>query len=273
MAHKKMNVDGQAVRLKEVKEEKYISLTDMLKGKKKGATGQIIGNWLRSIDTLEFLKEWEMHNNPRFNVLEFEYIRKEAGGRSYYISLSEWIDRTNATGIISKPGRYGGTYAHPDIAFDFGAWISPRFRYLLYREYQRLEKAEMIQLDERWQQSRLLSKIYLTLQTEAVKRVIVPRIGRNKNPYASEADVINRALFGQTAREWREANPELANKGNVRDFATERENATLAAIEAINSYLIMQGANQYAREEALTRMSLFILEVLNLEDRLKLLDS
>jgi len=169
--------------------------------------------------------------------------------------------------------RYGGTYAHVDIAFDFGAWISPRFRYLLYKEYQRLEREEAKRLNKDWQQSRLLGKIYFTLQTETIRRYIAPRLQRGDNPYASEADVINIAVFGMTAKQWRENNPNLAKRGNIRDFATERENATLAAIEAINSYLIVQGAAQYARLEALERMARYTLEVLDQDDRLRLADS
>lgn len=273
MAKKKINVEGQDIRLQQVLDERYISLTDMLKGQKKGTSSTIIGNWIRTVDTIEFLREWEINNNPNFNGLEYESIRAKAGSRSFVLSVSEWVESTGAIGIFAKPGRYGGTYAHVDIAFDFGAWISPRFRYLLYKEYQRLEREEAKRLNKDWQQSRLLGKIYFTLQTETIRRYIAPRLQRGDNPYASEADVINIAVFGMTAKQWRENNPNLAKRGNIRDFATERENATLAAIEAINSYLIVQGAAQYARLEALERMARYTLEVLDQDDRLRLADS
>ncbi|MEM7372627.1 MAG: KilA-N domain-containing protein [Bacteroidota bacterium] len=269
---KKLHVENQEIRLRKIQDDTYISLTDMVKGHKKGASSAIISNWLRTVDTLEFLREWETHNNPLFNYLEFEMIRNEAGRRSFFISVGEWIDKTQATGVITKAGRYGGTYAHPDIAFDFGAWISPRFRYLLYREFQRLEKEEAMRLNQNWQQSRLLSKIYFGLQNETVRRYIAPKVDKGSNPYASEADVINVALFGQTAKQWRESNPKLAKEGNMRHFSTERENATLSALEAINSYLIVQGASQYARLEVLQRMARYILEVFDQDERLRLMD-
>lgn len=230
-------------------------------------SGQIIANWLRTVDTIEFLGVWEKMNNNNFNVLEYEYIKNQAGSRRFTLSVKEWRAKTNAIGIIAKAGRYGsGTYAHHDIAFDFGAWISPTFRYLLIKEYQRLKLAEADQKNLEWNANRFLTKRNYKLQTEAIKNNLLPRYEREPDKewitYAEEADLLNVALFGMTAKAWRIKNPEKAQKGeNIRDHAANIQLIVLSNLEAINSELIREAISKEERFYRLQQAALFQLGI------------
>ena len=218
-----------------IENEDYISITDMLKSK----DGDFfVSDWLRNRNTIEFLGIWEEIHNHDFNYGEFAIIKSQAGLNSYKISVKEWSEKTNAIGIISKAGRYGGTYAHKDIAFEFGMWISPKFKLLLIKEFERLKAEEQKQIG--WNAKRELSKINYRIHTDAIKNNLVPK-ELNKNQinfvYAEEADVLNMALFGITAKEWRTSNPNL--DGNIRDYATMNELICLANLENLMSITIM----------------------------------
>ena len=211
-----INVDNQIINYIKINEEDYISITDMLKSKDGNF---FVTDWLRNRNTIEFLGIWEELHNPNFNYGEFAIIKSQAGLNSYKISVKEWVVKTNAIGITSKAGRYGGTYAHKDIAFEFGMWISPKFKLLLIKEFERLKKEEQKQLE--WSAKRELSKINYRIHTDAIKNRLIP-IKLTKDQiniiYAEEADVLNMALFGMTAKDWKNANPDL--KGNLRDYAS-----------------------------------------------------
>lgn len=198
----------------------YISLTDMAKFKNKETTGLVISHWLSTRYTVEFLGIWEQIHNPDFNVTEFRNIKNESGSNGYVLSGKQWISKTNAIGVISKPGRYGGTYAHRDIAFEFATWLSPEFKLYLIKEFQRLKDEEDQRKHLGWDAKRMLTKINYKIHTDAIKEHIVPRLITKKQKefvYANEADVLNMALFGMTAKEWRDAN--LDKNGNIRDYA------------------------------------------------------
>lgn len=238
----------------------YISLTDI--DAAFGGGGSHIENWMRNRNTIEFLGVWETVHNPDFNSVEFDGIFAQTGLNRFKLSVKNWT-KTNAIGIKAKAGRYGGTYAHPDIAFNFALWLSPTFQVYIAKEFQRLKKAEAQEkhnaLD--WNLKRLLTKINYSVHTDAIKeKLIPPRIAQNKTSgliYASEADILNLALFGITAKEWRAQNPDA--KGNVRDYATTEQLLVLANLEAINAELIRQGLAQDERvirlnEAAITQM-------------------
>ena len=229
----------------------YISLTDMLKAK----DGEFfIADWLRNRNTVEFLGIWEQMYNPTFNYGEFAIIKSQAGLNSYKISVKEWVEKTNAIGLVAKAGRYGGTYAHKDIAFEFGMWISPEFKLYLIKEYQRLKADENSKLSLEWNVKRVLTKVNYRIHTDAIKENL---ISNNLTPkqisvtYANEADILNVALFGKTAKDWREENPEL--KGNIRDFATIEQLIVMINLENINAHLINQGLGQKQRLIELNR--------------------
>jgi len=213
--NKKIDVQGTEITISSKDEEDYISLTDMLKAK----DGDFfISDWLRNRNTVEYIGIWEKIYNPTFNYGEFAIIKSQAGLNSYKISVKEWVNKTNAIGLMAKTGRYGGTYAHKDIAFEFGMWISPEFKIYLIKEFQRLKEQEQIQLG--WDIKRNLAKINYRIHTDAIKENLIPPelSSRQKNIiYASEADVLNMALFGMTATMWREQNPD--KKGNIREYA------------------------------------------------------
>ena len=259
------------------KEDDYICLTDMVKGKDgAGRAADIIKNWIRNRSTIEFLGTWELLYNPNFKVVEFDHFKKEAGLPTFTMSVANWVEKTGAIGIVSKFGRYGGTYAHKDIAFEFGAAISPAFKLYLIKEYQRLKEAESNPLSARWDVKRLLSKTNYTLHTDAIKSML-PRYGlsklKQKLVYATEADMLNIILFGCTAEDWREANPELARKGlNVRDTATINQLVVLANMESMNSELIKQGAGRNERMTFLHRVAkeqLSVLDKNNIEQKFR----
>ena len=212
----KIDVNGVAVTVVKVGSEDYISLTDMMRSK----DGEFFfHNWLRNRNTVEFLGTWEKVFNPEFNSAEFDIIKSKAGLNNFRLSAKEWTEKTHAIGIVSKAGRYGGTYAHKDIAFEFAMWISPEFKVYLIREFQRLKEEEQKLIG--WTAKRELSKVNYRIHTDAIKQNLIPAEVSEKQIsfiYANEADVLNVALFGMTAKEWRDANPEL--KGNIRDYAT-----------------------------------------------------
>ena len=199
----------------------YISLTDLAKYQNSSDPSFTVKNWLRKITTIDYIGLWEQIRNVNFNLVEFDQIKTEYGRNSFSMSPTQWIKRTNAIGIISNGGRYSkGTYAHPDIAFEFASWLSPEFKLYLITEFERLKLNEAYQEKIEWEANRLLSKLNYIVHTDAIKMYIVPTLTEKQKKliYASEADVLNVALFGMTAKEWKENNPELAQKGNMRDF-------------------------------------------------------
>jgi hypothetical protein len=218
----------------------YISLTDMVRNFDGG--GALIEQWLKNKDTVLFLGVWERINNPDFNSLEFEGIRNEAGRNSFFLSAKKWIDVTGAKGLIASAGRYGGTYAHKDIAFEFGSWLSPEFKLYLIKEFQRLKDEENDRLKLDWNLQRTLAKINYRIHTDAIKETLIPAAvtkAQASLTYASEADLLNVALFGQTAKQWRDAHPDA--EGNLRDHAPLEQLVVLTNLESLNSVLIRQG--------------------------------
>ena len=246
----KLKVQDIEISLATIDNQDYISLTDMAKGKNDEArAADIIKNWIRNRSTLEFLGTWEILYNPNFKVVEFDHFKKEAGLPTFTISVSNWVESTNAIGILSRKGKYGGTYAHKDIAFEFGAAISPVFKLYLIKEYQRLKELESNQYNLEWNVKRILSKANYHIHTDAVKNYILPTLSDLKEAfvYADEADLLNLAMFGCTAKQWKAANPERALKGeNIRDIASINELAILSNIESLNASLIK---NNVAKEE------------------------
>ena len=230
----------------------------------------IVFRWMSLKSTIEYLGEWEMLYNPNFNCTEFDTIRNAAGSNNFVLSVKAWIERTGAIGIMAKAGRYGGTYAHRDIAYHFGMWISPRFQLLLVKEYQRLKADEQKQLE--WSAKRELSKINYRIHTDAIKSNLIPaEVTREQAAmkYAAEADVLNVAMFGMTAKQWREANPEL--KGNIRDYATINELICLSNMENINAVLINDGIPQSERLVKLNQIAIQQMQVLEENEGRKLL--
>lgn len=225
----------------------YISLTDIAKFKS-DEPNDVIKNWMRGKDTIEFLGLWERLNNPNFNPIEFDGFRNAAGVHAFTMSPSKWINGTNAIGIISRSGRYGGTYAHKDIAFEFASWVSAEFKLYIIKDYQRLKEDENSRLSLGWNLNRTLSKINYRIHTDAIKDMLIPpelSPARICITYANEADVLNVALFGITAKEWRAANPDA--KGNIRDEATLQQLIVLANMEALNAEFIRQELPQSER--------------------------
>ena len=260
--------------LNKEKDNDYISLTDMVKG----SEGEDhIRNWMRNKNTIEFLGIWEQLHNPNFKGAEFDTFWHEAGLNRFNMTPKKWIEGTNAIGIVSKSGRGGGTYAHKDIAFNFGMWISPKFQLYIVQEYQRLKEQEDNPLLEQWNVKRLLSKTNYTLHTDAIKNIIIPKysLTRFKESliYANEADMLNLILFGCTAKDWEEANPELAKKKmNVRDTATINQHVVLSNMESLNSMLIKQGFNRDRRRVILHQMAkdqMAVLDAKNQEMRFR----
>lgn len=248
------------VMLKRDKED-YISLTDMARYKDTERTNYIIQNWMRNRSTIEYLGVWEQLNNPDFKGTEFDAFRSQAGLNAFTLTPKQWIERTNAIGIVSKPGRYGGgTYAHKDIAFNFGMWLSPTFQLYIVREYQRLREAENNPLLEHWDVKRILSKTNYTLHTDAIKTVIIPKLDigkwRQRIEYAKEADMLNLVVFGCTADDWEKANPLLAKKHlNIRDTASINQLVVLSNLESINSELIKGNIPREQRFSILHRIA------------------
>ena len=254
----KINVQNTEISVIQINREDYICLTDMMKAK----DGEFFfSNWLRNRNTIEFLGIWEKVHNPSFNYVEFDIIKSQAGLNSYRLSAKEWMTKTNAIGIIAKTGRYGGTYAHKDIAFEFAMWISPEFKVYLIQDFQRLKEEEQKQLG--WSVKRELAKINYHIHTDAIKENLVPgELDRYHASliYANEADVLNVALFGVTAKEWRDANPEL--KGNIRDYANINQLICLSNMENLNAVFINKGMPQRDRLIELNKIAIQQMKVL-----------
>ncbi len=246
MKNRIINVKGAEVTIATRHEQDYISLTDMVRNFDGGSA--LIEQWLKNKDTVLFLGVWEQLNNPGFNSLEFEGIRNEAGRNSFFLSAKKWIEATGAIGVHAKAGRYGGTYAHKDIAFEFGSWLSPEFKLYLIKEFQRLKDEESRATSLEWSFQRTLAKVNYKIHTDAIKeRLVPPRLTSKQTGiiYASEADLLNVAMFGITAAQWRQANPDLS--GNMRDAATLEQLVVLSNLESINAVLIHQGLAASAR--------------------------
>lgn len=251
---KKIEVEGREITVILGDKEEYISLTDMLKAKE---SNFFISNWLRNRNTVEYLGIWESVYNPNFNYAEFDIIKSQAGLNSYRISIKEWVEKTNAIGLKSTTGRYGGTYAHPDIAFEFGMWISPQFKIYLIKEFQRLKADENDRLKLEWNLQRTLAKVNYHIHTDAIKTNLIPKEITKQQAsfvYANEADLLNVALFGITAKEWRENNHN--EKGNMRDYATLEQLVVLSNMESINALLIGQGLSQSDRLIQLNKVAI-----------------
>jgi len=270
---KTIEVLDKVISIIEQDENDFICLTDMLKAK----DGDFfITDWLRNRNTLEFLSVWEKLHNPDFNYGEFATIRNNAGLNSFKVSVKEWVEKTNAIGIFARAGRYGGTYAHKDIAFEFGTWISPTFKLYLIHEYQRLKEVEYNQYNLEWNFKRVLSKMNYHIQTDAIKNHIIPQLNFEKDnewiAYAEEADLLNVVLFGCTAKQWRDANPEHAIKGlNIRDFTSINELAVLSNIESLNAEMIKNKIEKVERFNKLWQICQYQLQILNEKDFLKTL--
>ena len=246
----------------------YICISDMAKAKGGGSrASDVIKNWLRNRVTLEFLGTWEQIYNPDFKVVEFDHFKSEAGLHTFVLSVSEWIEKTNAVGLFVKKGRYGGTFAHKDIAFEFASAISPIFKLYLIKEFQRLKEKENDPLTVEWSAKRFLSKNNYLIQTDAVKNYLIPKQNYREDlewiAYADEADLLNVALFGFTAKAWRDANPELAKKNNVRDFASINELTVLSNLETHNATMIREGKGKEERFEILKEIAEYQMNILN----------
>lgn len=251
---KSITVKGTEITVLDQSGEKYISLTDMLKAK----DGDFfIGDWLRNRNTVEFLGIWESVYNRNFNYVEFAIIKSKAGLNSYRLSVKEWVEKTNAIGLKATTGRYGGSYAHADIAFEFGMWISAEFKVYLIKEFQRLKADENDRLKLDWNLQRTLAKVNYHIHTDAIKEKLIPaELSKDKINlvYADEADLLNVALFGMTAKQWREANPNT--EGNIRDTATIEQLVVLSNLESINAVFIHQGMKQSERLIQLNQMAI-----------------
>lgn len=269
-----ITVQDVPVTIMNVDQRDYISLTDMAKARTDaGRAADVIKNWLRARSTLEFLGTWEIMYNPNFKVVEFDHFKSEAGLHTFTLSAKEWIEKTNAVGIYVQAGRYGGTYAHKDIAFEFGSAISPVFKLYLLKEYQRLKDEENDRLKLEWSAKRFLSKNNYLIHTDAVKNYVLPQSNYTKNTewlaYADEADLLNVALFGCTAKAWREANPTLAKNSNIRDYASIAELTVLSNLETHNAELIKSRKEKKERFEALRQIAQYQLRVLAEAEKIK----
>ncbi len=265
----KISVQNTNVTIISVKENDYISLTDIAKHKS-DEPNAVIANWMRNRNTIEYLGVWESLYNPEFKPTEFEGFKKEAGLNAFTLSPQKWINATNAIGIISKSGRYGGTYAHKDIAFKFASWISVEFELYIVKEFQRLKEEEQKLIG--WTAKRELSKINYHIHTDAIKQNLVPLEVTQQQAsviYSNEADVLNIAMFGMTAKQWREANPEL--KGNIRDYATINELICLSNMESLNAVFIKEGLPQGERLIKLNQIAIQQMKVLEEVENKRLL--
>ncbi len=259
MKEKKSKIEVQGLEIAVVNQSNndYISLTDIAKHKDNAQTDDIIKNWLRNRNTIELLGFWEMIYNPNFKPVEFDGFRKQAGLNSFVLTPKRWIESTNAIGIVSKSGRYGGTFAHKDIALEFASWISIEFKLYIIKEFQRLKESENDRLNLEWNLQRTISKINYHIHTDAIKENLIPlEITKQQASfvYANEADLLNVALFGITAKEWRENN--LTQKGNIRDYATLEQLVVLSNLESINALLIQQGLSQSERLIQLNKVAI-----------------
>jgi hypothetical protein len=258
-----IEVQGTAIAILSQNEADYICLTDIARYKSAERTDDLVRNWLRNRNTVEFLGVWERLNNPGFNPVEFDGIRMQAGLNSFTLTPKQWIEKTGAVGIVSQAGRYGGTFAHKDIAFEFASWISVEFKLYLIKEFQRLKEDENRRLSLAWNLNRTLSKLNYRIHTDAIKAHLIPpeiTPAQAAITYATEADVLNVALFGQTARQWRDANPKLA--GNMREYATVEQLLVLANIEGMNAEFIHMGLPQGNRLKRLNQIAIRQMQTL-----------
>lgn len=253
--NKKIDVQGTSISVLTHSESDFISLTDMTSGFKEGSG--LIGKWITNKNTIEYLGIWEKINNPDFNYPEFGVINQEAGVNRFIMSVGQWVSRTQAMGMVVKAGRYGGTYAHKDIAFHFAMWLSPEFQIYLVNEFQRLKDDESNRLKLEWNYQRHLAKVNYHIHTDAIKENLIPENLSKQQisfVYANEADVLNMALFGKTAKQWREEHPD--EKGNIRDTATLEQLVVLSNLESLNAVLIDQGLPQADRLQKLNKIAI-----------------
>ena len=258
-----ITVQGTAISIVSQKSEDYLCLTDIARFKDPKRTDYLIGNWLRNRNTIEYLGIWEKLHNSGFNPIEFDGIKTQAGLNSFLLTAKQWIEKTGAIGLLSKPGRYGGTFAHKDIAFEFASWISVEFKLYLIKEFQRLKEDENQRLSLAWNLNRTLAKLNYRIHTDAIKEHLIPptvTAAQASITYANEADVLNIALFGKTAKQWREANPEL--DGNMRDHATIEQLLVLANIEGMNAEFIRMELSQGDRLKRLNEIAIRQLQTL-----------
>lgn len=253
-----INVQNIPVSITSINGDDFICITDMAQAKSNASrAADVIKNWIRTRSTLEFLGTWEKIYNPNFNVVEFDHFKTEAGLPSFVLSPTQWVEKTGAIGIFSKAGRYGGTYAHKDIAFEFGSAISAEFKLYLIKEFQRLKTEENDRLNLEWNLQRTLAKVNYKIHTDAIKENLIPKeLGKGQTSllYASEADVLNMALFGMTAKQWRDINSN--EKGNIRDYASIQQLVVLSNLESINAMLIAQAMPQNERLIQLNKLAI-----------------
>jgi len=262
----KINVEGSEISIIAIDDKDYISLTDMVRNIENGLA--LIEKWLRNKNTIEFLGIWEEMYNPDFNSLEFEGIKNEAGLNRFVLLVKQWVEKTNSIGIVAKAGRYGGTYAHKDIAFEFASWVSPYFKLYLIKEFERLKEEEQKKLG--WDIKRNLAKINYRIHTDAIKNNLIPeKLPKEKINfiYANEADILNMALFGMTAKEWRDENPNL--KGNIRDYADISQLVCLSNLENLNAVFINEGMKQSDRLEKLNSIAIEQMKILSEAETVK----
>lgn len=266
--NRKIEIQGKEIVIVQSNKEDYISITDIAKYKNPDTTGLVISHWLSTKYTIEFMGFWEKMHNPDFNVTEFSNIKNNAGSNGFILSSKNWINKTNAIGIISKAGRYGGTYAHKDIAFEFASWISAEFKLFIIKEVQRLKEDEQKLLG--WDIKRNLTKINYRIHTDAIKQNLIPdnlTIKQISIVYANEADVLNMALFGKTAKQWRDENPR--EKGNIRDYANVSQLVCLSNLENLNAVFINEGYEQSIRLEKLNQIAISQMKILLADDTTK----
>ncbi|MBE8221439.1 MAG: KilA-N domain-containing protein [Bdellovibrionales bacterium] len=259
--NKKIEVKGVKVTFVQNKKKDFISITDIAKFKNPDAPRDIIKNWMRNKNTIELLGLWEKLNNSNFKQVEFDLFKNESGYNHFVLSPQKWITKTNAIGLQAKSGRYGGTYAHIDIALEFASWVSVEFKFYLIKEFQRFKEHEKKQLG--WDIKRNLTKINYKIHTDAIKEVLIPKSLNKKQThfiYASEADVLNMALFGKTAKQWREKNPK--EKGNIRDFSNVSQLVCLVNLENLNALFIKENMNQADRLKKLNQIAIEQMKLL-----------
>lgn len=270
-----VDVKGSTIKVLCFDGYEYISLTDLAKTQNDESPADVVKNWMRNKETLSFLGVWEELHNENFKLVEFDQFKNEAGRHAFTMSPQKWIRKTNAIGIISKSGKYGGgTFARSDIAFEFASWISPEFKLYLIKEFERLKRNESYQYQIEWDANRILSKVNYVVHTDAIKNFIVPTLTEEQKRfvYAEEADVLNVALFGMTAKEWREYNPELAKNGNMRDYTDLLHLVILSNLETINASLISDNVSQRERLIKLNNNARMQMEALKNNKNIKYLE-
>lgn len=259
-----MLVKENKIHVIRINNQEYISLTDLARSVNADSPADVVKNWLRNKETISFLGVWEELNNKNFKLVEFDQFKNEAGRNAFTMSPQKWIKNTNAIGIVSKSGKYGGgTFAHSDITFEFASWISPEFKLYLIKEFERLKRSESYQYKINWSASRILSKANYKIHTDAIKNNIIPKLvteNQKKFAYPNEADLLNVALFGKTAKQWREENPNL--KGNMRDYADIKQLLVLCNIENINAEMINEKIPQNIRLEKLNNIAIRQMKIL-----------